>query len=141
MRLVEIYKSLSDQTRVRILFLLNQQPLCVGNLQRLLQTTQVNVSKHLAYLRKRGLVEARRQGQRMVYHLPQEPSRDLELQLRCLHDCALPEPIFQDDLSRLEALRSEAGHVVVAQAPSQRRPVGVSEPEDRPIWPTEGLVD
>jgi ArsR family transcriptional regulator len=141
MRLVEIYRSLSDPTRLRILHLLSQRPLCVGHLQKLLQAAQVRVSKHLAYLRKRGLVEARRQGQMMVYRLPQPQPRELELQLQCLRDCVQAEPPFQEDLNRLEALRAECDRFAVAQPPPDRQPVSAPEPERPPLWPTEGLID
>jgi len=143
MRLIEIHQSLSDPTRSRILHLLGERPLCVGHLQRLLQAGQVHVSKHLAYLRKRGLVEARRQGQMMVYCLPEPQPRELALQLRCLRDCAQSEPLFQEDLNRLEALRAEGGLAAAAQPPQVRQPVRASEPEPErpPVWPTEGLVD
>jgi len=141
MRIVEIYRSLSDPTRVRILHLLCHRPLCVGDLQKLLQAAQVPVSKHLAYLRKRGLVAAQRHGQMMVYRLPEPPPRELELQLQCLRDCVQSEPLFQEDLKRLETLRVDYGRVAPAQPPAERQPVSVPEQERPPIWPTETLVD
>jgi len=58
MNLVQIYRCLCDKTRLRILHLLKQGPLCVCHFQDILQVPQVAVSKHLAYLRKTGMVEA-----------------------------------------------------------------------------------
>lgn len=141
MRLVEIYRSLSDPTRVRILHLLSRRPLRVGDLQKLLQAAQVPVSKHLAYLRKRGLVAAQRQGQMMVYRLPEPQPRELELQLQSLRACVRSEPLFQDDLKRLETLRAEYDRLAPAQPPASPRPVSAPEEERPPIWPTEPLVD
>jgi len=141
MRLVEIYRSLSDPTRLRILHLLRQRPLCVGHLQKLLRAAQVPVSKHLAYLRKRGLVEAQRRGQMMVYRLPEPPPRELALQLQCLGDCVQAEPLFQADLKRLETLPAEADRLASAQPPPAPQPVSAPEQERPPIWPTEPLVD
>ncbi len=104
MDLVQIYRCLCDKTRLRILHLLQQGPLCVCHFQEILQLPQVAVSKHLAYLRRTGMVEARRYEQWMIYSLPASPGRELDLQLRCLQDCAQTEPEFRADLRRLRAL-------------------------------------
>ena len=95
MNLVQIYRCLCDETRLRILHLLKQGPLCVCHFQDILQLPQVAVSKHLAYLRRTGMVEARRHEQWMIYSLPASPGRELDLQLRCLQDCVQTEPVFR----------------------------------------------
>ena len=56
MKLLQIYRCFCDETRLRILHLLTQGPLCVCHFQNILQVPQVAVSKHLAYLRAGGLV-------------------------------------------------------------------------------------
>jgi len=104
MQLVQIYRCLCDETRLRILHLLQQGPLCVCHFQEILQLPQVAVSKHLAYLRRAGLVEARRRKQWMIYSLPASPSPELDRQLSCLQDCVQTEPVFCADLRRLKAL-------------------------------------
>jgi ArsR family transcriptional regulator len=60
MQLVEIHRCLSDETRLRLVYLLAQAPLCVCHLQSILGLDQVTVSKHLAHLRAHGLLEGRR---------------------------------------------------------------------------------
>jgi len=107
MTLVQIYRCLCDMTRLRILHLLKQGPLCVCHFQDILQLPQVAVSKHLAYLRRTSMVEASRHEQWMIYSLPSCPGRELDLQLRCLQDCVQTEPVFRADLSRLKALEPE----------------------------------
>jgi DNA-binding transcriptional ArsR family regulator len=77
---------------------------CICHFQDILQLPQVAVSKHLAYLRRTGMVEARRHEQWMIYSLPASPDRELDLQLRCLQDCVQTEPVFRGDLRRLKAL-------------------------------------
>lgn len=104
MKLVQIYQCLCNETRLRILHLLTQGPLCVCHFQEILRLPQVAVSKHLAYLRRAGMVEARRHDQWMIYSLPASIGRELELQLGCLQDCAQTEPVFGADLRRLQAL-------------------------------------
>jgi ArsR family transcriptional regulator, arsenate/arsenite/antimonite-responsive transcriptional repressor len=102
MELVQIYECLCDATRLRILNLLTQGPLCVCHFQTVLGEPQVKISKHLAYLRARGLVAAERQGNWMIYSLPAKPSRELAANLACLQDCARDLPQFRRDLTRLQ---------------------------------------
>ncbi len=123
MKLIKIYKCLCDETRLRILHLLTQGPLCVCHFQEILQLPQVAVSKHLAYLRRAGLVEVRRHEQWMIYSLPASPGPELDRQLSCLQDCVQTEPIFRADLRRLKALgakRAWISRALEAATPGER---------------------
>jgi len=111
MKLVQIYRCLCDMTRLRILHLLKQGPLCVCHFQDILGLPQVAASKHLAYLRRTGMVEARRHEQWMIYSLPAASDRELDLQLRCLQDCVQTEPVFRADLARLKKLGPECNWI------------------------------
>ncbi len=104
MELIKIYECLCDATRLRLLNVLTQGPLCVCHFQKILGEPQVKISKHLAYLRERGLVECKRQGNWVIYELPVKPSRELRANLACLQDCAQEDPVFQRDLARLKKL-------------------------------------
>jgi ArsR family transcriptional regulator len=102
MELLQIYQCLCDQTRLRILHLLTQGPLCVCHFQSILGVPQVAISKHLAYLRRRGLVTAQRHEQWVIYRLPAQRPKELHLQLKCLQDCVQSYPVFRADLKRLK---------------------------------------
>ncbi len=102
MNLVAIYECLCDRTRLRILNLLNVRPLCVCHFQELLGEPQVKISKHLAYLKKRGLVESTREGNWMIYRLPKKPSPELTKNLCCLQDCVQEDKVFKQDLAKLK---------------------------------------
>lgn len=67
--LTEVYAALADPIRLRILSLLGEDELCVCHIHASLNVPQPTASRHLAYLRKAGLVEARRDGVWMHYHL------------------------------------------------------------------------
>lgn len=68
--LVELFKLMADETRLRILFLLQQtKELNVRSLCELLRQSQPAVSHHLALLRVAGLIEMRRQGKHNFYRL------------------------------------------------------------------------
>jgi ArsR family transcriptional regulator len=63
---------------------------------------QTKVSQHLAYLRKKGMVECTRHGTWMIYSLPAKPPLELEANLKCLQDCATTDKRFRADLKALE---------------------------------------
>ncbi|HUQ87803.1 MAG TPA: metalloregulator ArsR/SmtB family transcription factor [Vicinamibacterales bacterium] len=67
--LTTIYAALADSTRLRILSLLSEDEICVCHIHASLDVPQPTASRHLAYLRKSGLVEARRDGIWMHYRL------------------------------------------------------------------------
>jgi DNA-binding transcriptional ArsR family regulator len=107
MELLQIYRCFCDETRLRILHLLAQGPLCVCHFQGILQMSQVAVSKHLAYLRTNGLVRAKRHQNWMIYRLPEKAPAELDLQLRCLQDCVQSHPVFREDLKRLKKMKRD----------------------------------
>lgn len=65
----QLFRTLSDPTRLRLLNLLAQGEVCVCDLHGTLAIDQPKVSRHLAQLRDAGLVEARRNGKWMHYRL------------------------------------------------------------------------
>ncbi len=68
--LVQLFKLLSDETRLRILyFLMQREELNVRTLCDLLEQSQPAVSHHLALLRVAGIIECRRDGKHNFYHL------------------------------------------------------------------------
>jgi ArsR family transcriptional regulator len=109
MDLVRIHECLCDRTRLRIMNLLLDGPLCVCHLQEVLREPQVKVSRHLAYLRRRDLLAAERCGQWMIYRLPADPPPALAAQLACLQDAAAEEAVFRQDRQRLAKLRKKLG--------------------------------
>jgi ArsR family transcriptional regulator len=103
--LVQIYQCFCDKTRLRILHLLTQTPLCVCHFQEILGEPQVKMSKHLGYLKNRRMVTAAREQNWMIYSLPDKRSRELQANLKCLQDCVQSDPVFARDLRKLERLR------------------------------------
>src|SRR6188474_1536081 len=64
-----VFKALADRTRLRILALLGKNEVCVCHLHDSLGLPQPTVSRHLAYLRRVGLVDVRRDGVWMHYQV------------------------------------------------------------------------
>ena len=68
-QLEEAFKALADATRLRILALIGSNEVCVCHIHDSLGLPQPTVSRHLAYLRRAGLVQTRRDGVWMHYQL------------------------------------------------------------------------
>ncbi|MFT5874188.1 MAG: ArsR family transcriptional regulator [Clostridium sp.] len=71
-KLMNLFKVLSDETRLRILVLLYHKKLCVCQIQGILEEGQPKISKHLAKLRDMGFVKDERQEQFIYYYLDNE---------------------------------------------------------------------
>lgn len=108
-KFLRIHECLCDLTRLRIVHLLLDGPLCVCHLQEALRAPQVKVSRHLAYLRRRGMVTAKRCGAWMIYRLPDRRSPQLDANLACLQDCRQEERVFREDAVRLAKLKATLG--------------------------------
>src|SRR5215468_3108942 len=68
-QLEDTFKALADRTRLRILVLLGNNEVCVCHIHDSLDLPQPTVSRHLAYLRRAGLVDVRRDGVWMHYQV------------------------------------------------------------------------
>jgi len=111
-KLIEIYQCLCDETRLRILHLLTHSPLCVCHFQTVLKESQVNISKHLRYLKAHGLVEAKQHRNWRIYQLPEKQSYELRRHLQCLQDCVQENKLFREDLKRLKPITAQASAIV-----------------------------
>jgi ArsR family transcriptional regulator len=67
--LAELFAALADTTRLRLLNLMAGREICVCHLVEILGQSQPKISRHLAYLRRAGLVAARREGKWMHYSI------------------------------------------------------------------------
>jgi ArsR family transcriptional regulator len=96
------FKALADRTRLRLLSLISKEEICVCFLVVVFGTNQPKISRHLAYLRRAGLVKARREGKWMHYSisLPLDPTA-----ARMFDDILMwlsTEPQMQRDRQQLE---------------------------------------
>lgn len=74
---LNLFRALSDETRLRITVLLSKKELCVCQLEWALGLTQAKVSRHLTVLKNAGLVKDRREGLWIFYSLS-KPKNELE---------------------------------------------------------------
>jgi ArsR family transcriptional regulator len=96
-----MFRALSDRTRLRIMHMLGGGELCVCHIVDVLGVPQPKTSRHLAYLRKAGLVMCRKQGLWCYYRLA-EPTSDFHAKLiDCLSSCCKEVPQLPNDSKRL----------------------------------------
>ena len=79
MSIEHFFKGLADLTRLRILNLLLAGELCGCDLQHVIGSSQPNISRHLGYLKRSGLVADRRDGYRVFYRLADRDNPDVAL--------------------------------------------------------------
>lgn len=100
-----MFRAFSDRTRLRILHLLkDQREVCVGDLVATLRAPQATVSRHLAYLRRAGLVKVRQEGLWKHYSLAPATTRFHRGLLRCLGECFEQVRELATDRRRYERL-------------------------------------
>jgi ArsR family transcriptional regulator len=111
----QLFKALSDNTRLRSLALLvNYEELCVCELTHALDLPQPKVSHHLAALRKTGLVSGRKEGLWVYYRVePQLPDWCVEV-LRVTAAGLAGELPFMTDREALESMPNRPGSACCA---------------------------
>lgn len=105
----DMFAAFSDPTRLRVLHLLRDGELCVGDLVTILDLPQSTISRHLAYLRRSTLVETRRSGLWMYYSLSAPSSEFHRKLLDCLAACFANVPELKKDGARVKRLRKAGG--------------------------------
>ena len=100
-----MFKAFADETRLRILHVLTRGELCVCDLLDILELPQSKVSRHLAFLRKAGLVRDRREGLWKYYSLAKAEGKFHRGLIRCLKSCFDEVDILHHDLAILKKRR------------------------------------
>lgn len=100
-RVDAMFRAFSDRTRLRILNLLTGGELCVCDLVEVLKVPQPKASRHLAYLRKAGLVISRKDGYWSYYRLAAARDAFHAKLLDCLSCCLHDVPELAKDANSL----------------------------------------
>src|SRR5665213_1745839 len=95
------FQALGDNTRLRLLNLMGDQEICVCYFVEILEQGQPKISRHLAYLRRAGIVQARREGKWMHYHIVMPPHIGATQVLRQTLSWLKEEKAMQADRARL----------------------------------------
>ena len=98
------FKALADRTRLRLLNLMRTDEICVCFFVEILKTNQPKISRHLAYLRRAGIVGARREGPWMHYRIVEPADADAAQALKDLMAWLAKDTEMQRDRDRLVKL-------------------------------------
>ena len=101
----QLFKAFSDETRLRLLNLLAQRDCCVCEFQQLLRVPQPKISRHLAYLRRSGLVETRKCGKWAMYSLAPARDRVHRTLVHCVKNCFADIEFLRRDRERARRMK------------------------------------
>jgi ArsR family transcriptional regulator len=96
-----LFKALADRTRLRLISLIGDSEVCVCFLVVILKISQPKISRHLAYLRRAGMVAARREGKWMHYRLTEPPDEHAARIFREVRAALSEHPELQRDREKL----------------------------------------
>ena len=96
-----LFKALADRTRLRLIGLIGDSEVCVCFFVVVLKISQPKISRHLAYLRRAGIVTSRREGKWMHYRLAEPPDEHAAKIFRELRASLAEHPEFQRDREKL----------------------------------------
>jgi ArsR family transcriptional regulator, arsenate/arsenite/antimonite-responsive transcriptional repressor len=106
-QVVEIFKALSEEMRLRIMMLLTDGELCVCDLMAIFEEPQSKVSRHLAYLKHAGLIGSKRVGVWMHYFLKEPMDELAAAQLAFMNERLADLPRFKEDAGRMTELKKQ----------------------------------
>jgi ArsR family transcriptional regulator len=99
--MVRLFAALADPTRLRLLNLVNGREVCVCYFVEILKQAQPKISRHLAYLRRAGIVGARREGKWMHYRIERPSDVRAASILNATLNSFATDRAMQADLARL----------------------------------------
>lgn len=99
--LTKLFRALADETRVRIVALLAHGELCVCHIEKALELSQPNISRHLGILRMAGIVDARRDGTWVYYQLAKQENEAVQEMLATLTKTFGAERAIRTDHAKL----------------------------------------
>jgi len=120
------FRALGDRTRLRLLNLLRGDEVCVCFFVEILKTNQPKISRHLAYLRRAGIVGARREGQWMHYRVVEPADAYAARVLNDVMSWLANDKEMQRDRERLEKVCCAPQLPINIQGAP--RPVGLATP-------------
>ena len=107
MSLIRILKALGDETRLSIVNILRVEILCVCEIEAILQSSQSNVSRHLAKLRDAGVIYSEKKSQWVYYGINKNMLEKYSFIKTLLDDELIKHPQYQTELTKLRIYREQ----------------------------------
>ena len=99
-----LFKALADRTRLRLINLIGEDEVCVCFFVEVLKINQPKISRHLAYLKRAGVVSARRDGKWIHYRITEPRDPHAARIFREVRTWLAGHPAMQNDRSRLQKI-------------------------------------
>ncbi|MEA2446339.1 MAG: ArsR family transcriptional regulator, arsenate/arsenite/antimonite-responsive transcriptional [Thermoleophilales bacterium] len=99
-----LFKALADRTRLRLINLMDESEVCVCFFVEVLKTNQPKISRHLAYLRRAGVVAARRDGKWIHYRIVEPADSHAANIFREVRTLLANDPHMKNDRARLQKI-------------------------------------
>jgi len=132
--MAELFAALADKTRLRVLNLMREDEICVCFFSEALGESQPKISRHLAVLRKSGIVESRRDGKWMHYSIAVPEDEEKAAVLRRTLEWLWAQEEMREDYGRLEDVCCAVNPpVTIARAP---KPEVIVEREAATVEPS-----
>lgn len=112
------FAALADRTRLRLLNMLGDAEVCVCFFAEVLETNQPKISRHLAYLKRAGLVAARRDGKWMHYRVTAPQNKRAAAVFAAIMEMLKADRQMRDD-------RRSLMKACCLASPPQRQPVSI----------------
>ena len=119
-----LLRTLADRTRLRLLNLMREREICVCYFVETLQTSQPKISRHLAYLRRSGLVSARREGLWQHYSIVPPANAAVARVLRETLNAMAADKEAERDLLRLDRACCNPSKFVKLRQPAKSEQTG-----------------
>jgi len=105
--LIPVFKALSDETRLRILSVIWDGELCVCEIEKSLNLTQSNASRHLTALKNAGILASSKHSQWTFYHISDKFKADNALLWKYLQKKIKGMPSYRTDMENLRQLKGQ----------------------------------
>jgi ArsR family transcriptional regulator len=99
-----LFRALADRTRLRLINLIGDDEVCVCFFVEVLRINQPKISRHLAYLRRAGVVSDRRDGKWIHYRIVEPPDPHAAHIFREVRNWLANEPAMKSDRARLQKI-------------------------------------
>jgi len=106
--MIRILKALGDETRLRIINILRVENLCVCEIEAILQSSQSNVSRHLAKLRDAGIIYSEKKSQWVYYGINTDILAKYSFIKTLLDDDLAKNIQYQEELAKLKNYREQS---------------------------------
>jgi len=116
MKLAEIFKSLSEDTRLRMLALLLNGELCVCDIESVLQISQANASRHLSKMKITGILTSRKTAQWVYYAINQAFANEHPEIIESLRAEFRKYPVYKSDMKTLIKIQKEKKDIKCREA-------------------------